>query len=74
MTKNNSFYFLAPNDYLLFRAFLVFGSSPMVAGMPPVAVAMQKHVMEHVKIAAEEQAMAQMQQMGPMDADQQEMQ
>lgn len=53
---------------------IVFGTSPMVAQMAPVAVAVQKHIMEHIKIAAEEQAMAQMQQMGPMDADQQELQ
>tara|TARA_R110002124_G_scaffold103050_4_gene251615 strand:- start:695 stop:3133 length:2439 start_codon:yes stop_codon:yes gene_type:complete len=37
-------------------AHLVFGSSPMVSTMPPVAMSLQKHVMEHVKIAAEEQA------------------
>ena len=66
--------FQGQNHQAHIMSHLVFGASPMVAGMPPVAVAMQKHVMEHVKIAAEEQAMAQMQQMGPMDADQQEMQ
>ncbi len=38
-------------------AHLVFGSSPMVGSLPPVAMALQKHVMEHVKIAAQEQAM-----------------
>ena len=37
-------------------AHLVFGSSPMVGSLPPVAMALQKHVMEHVKIAAQEQA------------------
>ena len=37
-------------------AHLVFGASPMVGGMPPVAVALQKHIMEHVQIAAKEQA------------------
>jgi len=36
---------------------LVFGTSPMVASLPPVAMSLQKHVMEHVKIAAQEQAM-----------------
>src|SRR6056300_463980 len=66
--------FQGQNHQAHIMSHLVFGASPMVGGMPPVAVAMQKHVMEHVKIAAEEQAMAQMQQMGPMDADQQEMQ
>ena len=40
---------------------LVFGSSPIVAGLPSVAMSMQKHVLEHVKLQAEEQAMQQMQ-------------
>lgn len=43
-------------------AHLVFGSSPMVAQMPAVAMALQKHVMEHVSIKAKEQVVAQMQQ------------
>ena len=38
---------------------LVFGSSQMVAGLPPVAMALQKHVMEHVRLQAMEQAMMQ---------------
>jgi hypothetical protein len=37
---------------------MIFGSTPIVGGMPPLAMALQKHIMEHVKIAAEEQAMA----------------
>lgn len=37
-------------------AHLVFGSTPMVAGMPAIAMSLQKHVMEHVKIAARERA------------------
>ncbi len=37
-------------------AHLVFGSSPMVGALPPVAVALQKHVMDHAKIKAEETA------------------
>ena len=45
-------------------AHLVFASSPMIGGMPPVAMSIQKHVMEHVKLQAEEQAMAQMAQAG----------
>ena len=40
-------------------AHMVFGSTPMVAGMPGVAVALQKHIMEHVRIAAREQAAVQ---------------
>lgn len=39
---------------------LIQGSSPMVASMPRVAVALQKHVMEHVKLQAQEQAMQEM--------------
>ena len=35
---------------------MVFGSTPMVAGMPAMAMALQKHIMEHVQIAAREQA------------------
>ena len=40
-------------------AHMVFGSTPMVASMPAVAMALQKHIMEHVKIAAREQAAVQ---------------
>jgi len=49
---------------------MVFGSTPMVAGLPPVAMELQKHIMQHVKVAAEEQAKVQMSQMAqqqPMD-------
>jgi hypothetical protein len=37
-------------------AHMVFGSTPMVGGMPPIALALQKHIMEHVRIAAREKA------------------
>ena len=37
-------------------AHMVFGSTPMVGGMPPIAMALQKHIMEHVRIAAREKA------------------
>ena len=40
-------------------AHMVFGSTPMVAGMPVIAMALQKHIMEHVKIAARERAAVQ---------------
>ena len=40
-------------------AHLVFGSTPMVGGMPAIAMALQKHIMEHVKIAARERAAVQ---------------
>lgn len=66
--------FQGQNHQAHIMAHLVFASSPMVGGMPPVAMSMQKHVMEHVKLQSEEQAMMQLQQAGPMPADQQEMQ
>ena len=66
--------FAGQNHQAHMMAHLVFGASPMVAQLPPIAMSLQKHVMEHVKIGAEEQAMAQMQQAGPMDAEQQELQ
>ena len=45
-------------------AHLIFGGTPMVATLPPVAIALQKHIMQHVKVAAREQAaVAYMQQM-----------
>ena len=68
------FAFQGQNHQAHIMSHIVFGTSPMVAQMPPVAMGMQKHIMEHVKIAAQEQAMTQMAQMGPMDADQQELQ
>jgi len=55
-------------------AHLVFGSSPMVSQMAPIAMSLQKHILEHVKIQAEEQAMSQMQQASGGDESQMEMQ
>ena len=66
--------FQGQNHQAHIMAHLVFASSPMTASMPPVAMSIQKHVMEHVKLQAEEQAMMQLQQAGPMPAEQQEMQ
>jgi len=40
-------------------AHMVFGSTPMVAGMPAIAISLQKHIMEHVRIAARERAAVQ---------------
>ena len=37
-------------------AHMVFGATPMGAGMPAVGIALQKHIMEHVRIAARERA------------------
>ncbi len=41
-------------------AHLVFGSSPMIAQLPSVAMSLQKHIMEHVSIGAKEQVTSQM--------------
>ena len=54
-------------------AHLVFGASPMIGGMPALAMALQKHCMEHVQIQAEEMAMMEMRNQGPMAPEQQEM-
>ena len=54
-------------------AHLVFGSSPMIGQMPAIAVSLQKHVLEHVKIQAEEQAMSQMGQMQGQGGDEAQM-
>ena len=37
-------------------AHLIFGGTPMVAALPAVAIQLQKHVMEHVKLASRERA------------------
>ena len=54
-------------------AHLVFGASPMIANMPAMAIALQKHCMEHVQTQAEEMAMMEMRKQGPMAPEQQEM-
>jgi hypothetical protein len=46
---------------------LVFGASGLVAQMPMVAMALQKHLMDHVRIKATEAVMMQASQMGPID-------
>ena len=66
--------FQGQNHQAHIMAHLVFASSPMVGGMPPVAMGIQKHVMEHVRLQAEEQAMAQIAQAGPVPVEQQEIQ
>ena len=52
-------------------AHMVFGSTPMVAGMPAMAMALQKHIMEHVQIAAQERAMQMLAQQMPQAAPEQ---
>ena len=66
--------FAGQNHQAHIQAHLVFGASPLVGSAPPVAITLQKHVLEHVKIQAEEQAQAQMAQAGPMPAENQEVQ
>jgi len=66
--------FEGQNHQAHITAHLVFGSSGMVAQMPNVAIALQKHVMEHVKIAAQEQAAQQVAQMPQMPPEQMELQ
>ena len=40
-------------------AHMVFGSTPLVSSMPAMAMALQKHIMEHVRIMARERAAVQ---------------
>jgi len=54
-------------------AHLIFGASPMIGNMPAIAIALQKHCIEHVQIQAEEMAMMEMRKQGPMAPEQQEM-
>jgi hypothetical protein len=67
--------FEGQNHQAHIMAHLVFGSGQMVAAMPPVAMELQKHVMEHVQIAAREQAavayLQQVQQTGQAASDEQ---
>ena len=45
-------------------AHLVFGTAPMIEKMPKVAMDLQKHVMEHVRVQSEEKAAEMMAQQG----------
>ncbi len=69
--------FEGQNHQAHIMAHLVFGSGQMVGQMPPVAISLQKHVMEHVQIAAREQAavqyLQQVQQQGGQPADDEQM-
>ena len=38
----------------------MFGLSPMLGGMPQVAVTLQKHVFEHIRLKAEEDVEAEL--------------
>ena len=69
--------FEGQNHQAHIQAHLIFGASPMVGNMPPMAISLQKHVMEHVQIAAKEQAavayLQQVQQKGGQPASDDEM-
>ena len=69
--------FEGQNHQAHIMAHMIFGSTPMVSALPPVAMELQKHVMEHVKIAAQEQAavayLQQVQQQGGQPADEEQM-
>jgi hypothetical protein len=69
--------FEGQNHQAHIMAHLTFGATPMVGQMPTVAINLQKHVMEHVQIAAREQAAQQylqmVQQQGGQPADDQQM-
>ena len=54
--------FAGQNHQAHIMSHMVFGSTPMVAGMPAVAMALQKHIMEHVQISARERATAEFEQ------------
>jgi len=56
--------FEGQNHQAHIKAHIMFMTSPMVAQMPTVSVAMQKHVMEHIQIAAREHARQQLAQQG----------
>jgi hypothetical protein len=55
--------FQGQNHQAHIMSHMVFGSTPMVAGLPAVAMALQKHIMEHVQIAARERAEAELSQL-----------
>lgn len=46
---------------------LVFGASGLVGQMPMVGMALQKHLMDHVRLKATEAVMSQVSQMGPVE-------
>ena len=54
--------FQGQNHKAHIMAHLVFGSSPMIGQLPSVAMALQKHIMEHISIGAKEQVSSQMMQ------------
>ena len=60
MDQTDLMAFQGQNHEAHIMAHLVFGGSPTVSQVPPIAMALQKHVMEHVKIQAQERAMAEM--------------
>jgi hypothetical protein len=49
---------------------ILFGMSPMMAGMPNVAVTLQKHIFDHIRLKAEEEVEAELFQQYGTDPDQ----
>ena len=52
--------FQGQNHKAHITAHLIFGSSPIVGQLPAIAMALQKHIMEHVSVQAKEQIAVQM--------------
>ena len=52
--------FQGQNHKAHITAHLIFGSSPIIGQLPTVAMALQKHIMEHVSVQAKEQVAVQM--------------
>ena len=61
--QQNLYAFPGQNHDAHILAHLVFGSSPMIVANPMSAMKLQKHIMEHVSIKAQEQAEVQIRQM-----------
>ena len=61
--QQNLYAFPGQNHDAHIMAHLVFGSSPMIIANPMAAMKLQKHIMEHVSIKAQEQAEVQIRQM-----------
>jgi hypothetical protein len=52
--------FQGQNHKAHITAHLIFGSSPIVGQLPAIAMALQKHIMEHISVQAKEQVAVQM--------------
>ena len=57
LDQKNLFAFPGQNHQAHILSHLVFGGNPLVGASPPLAVALQKHVMQHVQLEARENAL-----------------